>query len=222
MRATTTPPSTAEFSAIWRVGISRARFKICTPVLSSPSHFASSRCTASVQRSKAKPPPGTTPSATAAFVELIASSRASFLDFISASVGAPTRMTATPPASLASRSCSFSVVIAGGLLDLATDLLDPSVNALAIAAAADDRGIVLVHYDPFGAPELFHRHMLEGQSQLFGDQHGSSQFCHVLQHGLATIAEPRCFDGTAFERAAKLIDDQARERLAFDVFGDDQ
>ena len=42
MRSTTTPPSTVEFSAIWRVGASRARRKIRSPVRSSPEQFASS------------------------------------------------------------------------------------------------------------------------------------------------------------------------------------
>ena len=60
-------------------------------------------------RSSARPPPGTIPSATAALVALMASSNASLRLFISASDGAPTRMTATPPASLASRSSSFSL-----------------------------------------------------------------------------------------------------------------
>jgi hypothetical protein len=49
------------------------------------------------------------PSAMAALVALMASSNASLRLFISASVGAPTRITATPPASLASRSSSFSL-----------------------------------------------------------------------------------------------------------------
>ena len=78
------------------------------PVRSSPSACASSRATAATQRSSARPPPGTMPSATAALVALIASSSASFFAFISASEGAPTRITATPPASFARRSCSFS------------------------------------------------------------------------------------------------------------------
>ena len=51
----------------------------------------------------------TIPSATAALVALIASSKASFFDFISDLAGAPTRITATPPASFASLSCSFSL-----------------------------------------------------------------------------------------------------------------
>ena len=52
--------------------------------------------------------PGTIPSSTAAFVACIASSTRAFFSFISVSVAAPTLMTATPPTSFASRSCSFS------------------------------------------------------------------------------------------------------------------
>jgi hypothetical protein len=60
-RATTTPPSTAEFSAIWRAGASSVRLRICMPVFSSPSRFASSRATAATEGSRARPPPGRRP-----------------------------------------------------------------------------------------------------------------------------------------------------------------
>ena len=49
------------------------------------------------------------PSSTAAFVAAKASSKRSFASFISVSVAAPTRITATPPANLASLSCNFSL-----------------------------------------------------------------------------------------------------------------
>ena len=49
------------------------------------------------------------PSSTAALVAARASSIRSFASFISVSVAAPTRITATPPASFASLSCSFSL-----------------------------------------------------------------------------------------------------------------
>ena len=49
------------------------------------------------------------PSSTAALVAFSASSIRSFASFISVSVAAPTRITATPPASFASLSCSFSL-----------------------------------------------------------------------------------------------------------------
>src|SRR6516225_6347764 len=54
------------------------------------------------------PPPGTMPSSTAALVAWVASSTRSFFSLTSTLVAPPTRITATPPASFASRSCNFS------------------------------------------------------------------------------------------------------------------
>ena len=59
-------------------------------------------------RASGTPPPGTMPSSTAARVACSASSTRSLRSFTSTSVEPPTRITATPPASFASRSCSFS------------------------------------------------------------------------------------------------------------------
>ena len=56
----------------------------------------------------AVPPPATTPSAIAARVAWSASSTRAFFSLSSLSLAAPTLICATPPASLASRSCSFS------------------------------------------------------------------------------------------------------------------
>ena len=60
-------------------------------------------------RTSATPPPTTTPSCTAARVACSASSTRSLRSFTSISEAPPTRMIATPPASFASRSCSFSL-----------------------------------------------------------------------------------------------------------------
>jgi hypothetical protein len=56
----------------------------------------------------ATPPPATMPSSTAALALRTASSMRCLRSLSSTSVAAPALMTATPPASLASRSCSFS------------------------------------------------------------------------------------------------------------------
>jgi hypothetical protein len=58
--------------------------------------------------SRATPPPATMPSSTAAFALRTASSMRCLRSLSSTSVAAPTLMTATPPASLARRSWSFS------------------------------------------------------------------------------------------------------------------
>ena len=44
----------------------------------------------------------------------------------------------------------------------------------------------------------------------------------VLEHPLAAIAEARRLDGDGLERAAELVDDDRRERLALDVLRHDQ
>ena len=108
MDSTTTAPSAPELRAIWRVGMARACRTTSHPVRSSPDAASASCSTAGMHRSSASPAPGTIPSARAARVALMASSKASLRLFSSASVRAPTRMTATPPESLPSRSSSFS------------------------------------------------------------------------------------------------------------------
>ncbi len=80
--------------------------KIWIPTFSSPTALALAN--ASTLRTRATPPPGTIPSSTAARVAFMASSTRALLSFISISEAAPILMTATPPISLARRSCSFS------------------------------------------------------------------------------------------------------------------
>ena len=104
---TTIEPSTPEFSAIWRIGASSALSTMLMPACTSEFSLVSLP-TALRARSSATPPPGTMPSSTAARVALSASSTRSFFSFTSTSVAPPTLITATPPASFASRSCSFS------------------------------------------------------------------------------------------------------------------
>ena len=92
-------------------------------------------------RSSATPPPGTTPSSTAARVACSASSTRSLRSLTSISVAPPTLMTATPPASLASRSCSFSRVVVGGrLLDLRLDLLHARLDVGLGAGTVHEQG----------------------------------------------------------------------------------
>ena len=79
-----------------------AAVRALRPVRSSLANAASAAWT------RATPPPATMPSSTAAFALRTASSMRCLRSLSSTSVAAPTLITATPPASLARRSCSFS------------------------------------------------------------------------------------------------------------------
>ena len=106
--AITTEPSPPAFSTMVLNGDSTALFTIWIPVASSAfSDFNFAK--AAFALTKATPPPATIPSSTAALVACNASSTLSFFSFISTSEAAPTYKTATPPANLAKRSCSFSL-----------------------------------------------------------------------------------------------------------------
>ena len=93
--------------AICLSGASSATLTMFAPVASSPSRSSFSNAVRPAWAS-ATPPPATMPSSTAALALRTASSMRCLRSFSSTSVAAPTLMTATPPASLASRSCSFS------------------------------------------------------------------------------------------------------------------
>jgi len=105
---TTTLGSSPVLATIWRSGSSIARSTILMPA--SWSVFSPFRpAIACLARISATPPPATMPSSTAARVACSASSTRAFFSFISTSVAAPTLISATPPASFATRSCSFSL-----------------------------------------------------------------------------------------------------------------
>ncbi len=66
------------------------------------------------------------------------------------------------------------------------------------------------------------RGLLERQTHLFRDDLAAGQGRDVLQHGLTAIAEARSLDGRDLHDAADVVDHERRERLAFEVLGDDQ
>ena len=105
---TTTVPRSPAFSAIVRSGTTSASATVSTPKTSSPVHSARTFFSPGIARMNESPPPGTTPSATAARVACNASSTRLFFSFNSVSLLAPTLICAIPPASFAKRSCSFS------------------------------------------------------------------------------------------------------------------
>ena len=90
---TTTAPSRPEFSAICRAGHCNALRTISTPTRWS-SLVGFTLSSALIARSSATPPPGTTPSSTAARVACIASSTRSLRSLTSTSVEPPTRILA--------------------------------------------------------------------------------------------------------------------------------
>ena len=108
----------------------------------------------------------------------------------------------------------LAVVVGGGVVDLVLDLGDAGLDVRGLALALDDRGVVLVDRDAGGLAEVLELGVLELEADLVGDDLAAGEDGDVLQHGLPAVAEARGLDGADVERAAELVHDERRERLA--------
>ena len=116
----------------------------------------------------------------------------------------------------------LNVVVAGGDFDFVLDLLDAALDGVGVAGAFDGSGAVLVNSDGLGLAKLAEFDVLKLDAEIFEDRLCADQQGDILQEGLAAIAEARGLDGGNLEHAAELVDDQRRQSLAFDIFGDDE
>ena len=83
----------------------------------------------------------------------------------------------------------LAIVIAGGLLDLRTNLVDAAFDVAFLTGTIDDRGVVLVDDDALGASEIIDRDALELDAELFGDHTTTGENRDVFQHRLAAVPE---------------------------------
>src|SRR6056297_167926 len=116
----------------------------------------------------------------------------------------------------------FTVVVAGGFLDLGADLADARLDLGLFASAFNDGGFILGDRHFLGRSQHVHGHRFQLHAKIFADDLTTGQDRDILQHGLAAIAKARCFDSSNFQAAAQLVDHEGGQRFAFDVFGDDQ
>ena len=73
-----------------------------------------------------------------------------------------------------------------------------------------------------GTAEVRKLDRVERNAEVLEDRRAAGQHSQVAQHRLATVAVAGRLDGTDLQDAAHLVDHQRGQRLAFDVFGDDQ
>ena len=66
----------------------------------------------------------------------------------------------------------LAVVVGVGLVDLGLDLVDAALDVVFLAAALDDRGVVLGHHDLAGGAQQVEGRVLELEADLLGDDRG--------------------------------------------------
>ena len=69
---------------------------------------------------------------------------------------------------------------------------------------------------------MFERDVFELDTEIFADQRAARQRGDIAEHRLAAITKSGSLHSTNIQSAAKLVDDQQRQRFRIDIFGDDQ
>ena len=59
-------------------------------------------------------------------------------------------------------------------------------------------------------------------TEVLADRLAAGEDRDIFEHGLAAVAEARSLYGRNLQAAAQLVDDEGRERFAFDILGDNQ
>src|SRR5690606_7618638 len=116
----------------------------------------------------------------------------------------------------------LAVVVRKSLFDLRLDLLDAGLDRGCFAGAVDQGGVFLGDDNLLGTAEILQGSLLELQADFLGNDLATGQDGHVFQHRLATIAEARRLDRCDLDDAANGVDDEGRQRFAFDFLGNDQ
>src|SRR5262249_5853086 len=96
------------------------------------------------------------------------------------------------------------------------------LNVSLLACTTHDRGVLLLDRQLLGTAKHIDRHVLKLDTEVRGHHGAASEDRDVLQHRLTSVAEARRLDGSNFEAATQLVHDKSRERLAFDIFGNDE
>ena len=115
----------------------------------------------------------------------------------------------------------FAIVVRRRVLNLNTNFANATLDSFRITRTINDRGVVLVHGDALGITEVLKASVLEIKTDFLRDNRTACQNRDVLQHGLTTITEPRCFTCRNLYDAAHVVHNQRRERFAFNVFSND-
>ena len=102
----------------------------------------------------------------------------------------------------------LAVEVRGGVLHLALDLSDASVDGLLGASAADDDGVVLGDGDGLSGTEHIGGDVSDLHAQLVQGSLATGEDGDVLEDALAAIAVARGLDGADVEGATDLVEDQ--------------
>src|SRR5207342_1142151 len=95
------------------------------------------------------------------------------------------------------------------------NLLHAAFDTLVLAAAFNDRRVVLIDNDFLRSAKVFDMDVLQLDAEIFRNRFATGENRDVIQHGLAAIAEAGGLNGCSLQRATQLVDDESGEGFTF-------
>ena len=86
----------------------------------------------------------------------------------------------------------------------------------------DDSCIVLVDSNLVSRTQHIQSSLLQLQALLLRDNNTASQYCDILQHGLATVTEARSLHSTNLQTATQTVNNQSSQSLRINILSDNQ
>ena len=180
---------------------------------------------ACLARSSATPPPGTTPSSTAARVACKGVFDAGLL-FLHFDFGGSTDANHGNAAGQLGHALLqlLAVVVRGGFSSIwARICLTRASIDFAVAGAVDDRGVFLGHFDALGLAQILQRGLFQRHAGFFGRSPCRPSGWRCLPAWPCDgPPKPGALTAVVFRMPRMLFTTRWLQRFAFDVFGDDQ
>ena len=95
------------------------------------------------------------------------------------------------------------------------------MNRRSIARPVNNNRVVLVHGDALRVTEVLKTGIFQIKTDFFRNHSTASEDGDILKHGFATISKTGRLTCSHFNDATHVVNDQCCERLAFDIFSDD-
>ena len=116
----------------------------------------------------------------------------------------------------------LTIVIACGVIDFTTQLIDAGFNIGLLTGTLDQGRVILVDDNVFGSSQICQFERIKFDSQCFKNGCTTGQNRNVFHHGLTAIAVARSFDSDTGEGTTQTVDHECRKGFAFDIFSNNQ
>ena len=116
----------------------------------------------------------------------------------------------------------FTIVIAIGIIDFASDLSYTTFDRVLLSSTADHDRVLAGDRDLLDAAQITQLNGFQVDSQIFENRFAVRQRRNIAKDRLTTITVSRSLYRSDAQNTSHLIDNESRQRVSFNIFSDHQ